>query len=111
MWRVHQLSKITHPTIYKDADWELFLETHPYYGLFIHANVYNWSKSKLKHFYYVWYELLDQLKDKGFNDIHAAIMVDDVKLKKFADLFGFVDTGVRSLDTDKNEREIYRCSI
>ena len=64
-----------------------------------------------KHYTEVLIELLDQLKDLGYSAIHAAILIDDIKLIKFASMFGFVHTGTMTKDTDGRVREVYKCLI
>lgn len=104
------MSDSLHPLIYSDDVVEVYLETHPHYGLFIHWISKKWSKSFYKHHLEVFLELCDQLKDKGFSCIHAAILVDDIKLQKFSEMFGFSYTGESVRDQYKNERGIYKCS-
>lgn len=105
------MSEILYPTIYKDDNWELFLETHPYYKLIIHCYVYNWSKKNYKQFLLVWEELLVQLKLRNYSSISAAIRAEDRKLMKFSEMFGFEDTGVRLSCPNKEVRGIFTCSI
>jgi len=105
------MSDIKHPTIYKDEDIELFLETHPYWKLLIHCYVAKWNRTNYFKFIHLWLELSEQLKNKGFEYIYAAVLRSDEKLKKFAEMFGFKTTGTFLKDNEKNEREVFKCSL
>jgi len=98
-----------HPKIYGDDNIDLYIETHPYFGLFAHCIVHNWSKSSLVAFRELWDEVLDSLSEKGFPAIHAAILEGDSKLQHFSSLFGFEPTGRRVKDSKGDVREVYRC--
>ena len=103
------MSKILHPTIYKDDSIELFLETDKYWGVFMHCYVYKWSRSTLREFRVLWDEVLDQLETKGLSTVHVAIKLHDHKLERFTALFGFSSTGVILKDNKGDERMIYQC--
>lgn len=94
-----------HPSIYKDSNVELFLETHPQYKVIIHCYVHNWNKALFKNFVDIWLDLMELLKARGYDDIHAMIGTDNKRLKKFSSMFGFSSTGVFLED-----REVYKCS-
>ena len=102
------MSKILHPSIYKDDDVELFLETHPHWKLLIHCHVHKWNKTKYYEFLGIWEALMEALKGKGYEHIHAAILTDDNRLQKFASMFGFEDTGVVLHDREEH-RGVYKC--
>jgi len=103
------MSKILHPTIYKDDNLELFLETHPHWGVLIHCYVYSWSRCKYEEFLHIWDEVLEQLCSRGYENIYAAVLREDRRLKKFSTMFGFTSTGTYLRDTDNNEREVFIC--
>lgn len=96
---------------YEDPTVAVRFEEHPYYKLLIHVDSFVWNKSVFNHYLDIWVEMTDYLKTEGHKEINAAIKPDDKKLKKFATLFGFFNTGV-SVTTEKGtEREVYKCLI
>jgi len=103
------VSSIKHPCVYKDSVLQLFLEQHVYWGLFIHCYVCGWNKKTIKHLSDVWDNFLDEIKSKGFDKVHAAVLEEDDKLRKFSSYFGFISTGTFITDTDGNIREVFEC--
>lgn len=101
------LSKILHPTIYKDDTGELFLELTPDNMPIIHCYIYKWTKSSYKHQKLVWESVITALKNKGYETIYAA--AKDEKLIKFAKMFGFEPTETYIIDTEQDTRRLLKC--
>lgn len=102
------MSDIIHPTVYKDDDVEVFIETHPHWEILIHCYVYKWNKTKYHRFLEIWSTLMEELNLMGYEKIHAAILVEDRRLQKFAAMFGFENTGVVLQDKEEY-RSVYKC--
>ena len=102
---------MNHKLIYKDKNLSLYLEEYHKdgWGVFIHCTVTNWSKDIFREFQAVWDSVLDDLLIQGYESIGACILLDDIKLYRFASLFGFQSTGTRVLDNKGQEREIFKC--
>lgn len=91
---------------YKDEAGSLYLEYHPYYGVLIHCEIYQWSRKTIRHFYEVWEEFLNELSEKGYDKLYA--LVGDKKLRKFATMYGFESTGT-FLHAEGKDREVMVC--
>lgn len=101
--------KILHPLVYKDSSLELYLEKTEDDLLFIHAYANKWSREIYDEFLGVWIELLEELKKRGYNEIYAA--VKDNKLRKFAAMFGFVESSITIVDSAGDYRQVMICSM
>jgi hypothetical protein len=102
------LSDIKHKSIYKDDTGELFLEQTDF-GLVIHMYSYKWSKETYNHYIEVWVDLIEQLQDKGYTEVFAAIK--DLKLLRFASMFGFEITDKTIEDNNNETRVLMKCSF
>lgn len=65
--------------------------------VFIHVDIYSWSAGKYKDYVEVFDFILDNLKARGVDTVHAVIPKTNKKLMKFAEMFGFI----RVIDVDK----------
>ena len=102
---------ILHKSIYKDETGEVFLEKDNGLGIFIHCYSYKWTKESYKHYKNVWQVLLNALEEQGIPEVKAARHLEDEKLKKFAEKFGFKDTDELILDSEGNTRRVMKCSF
>lgn len=103
------MSDPIHPLIHEDETIKLYLETHPYYGVIVHMYSLDWSPSVAKHYYMVLANLKMALKSHGVEHLYA--MSDNEKLTKFASMYGFEDTGTRTMDTKGIERKVMKCEL
>lgn len=99
-----------HPKVYDDETVEVYLEIFQDQP-FIHVISKEWDKSTVKHYTEVFVELCDQLAERGYSFLFAAILPEDEKLKKFSSMFGFEETENTLLDDQGNMRIIYKCGI
>ena len=97
--------------VYEDDSVRVAIEPHVHYGVLIHVISKRWGKGIFKHYMDVFIELTTQLQEMGYPHLYAAITGEDTKLRKFASMFGFIDTRERVKDTEGNERGIYKCLI
>lgn len=103
------MSDILHPLVYEDDTIQLYLETHPFYGVIVHMYSLKWSLSVAKHYYDVLADLLEALKARGVNKVYA--MSADEKLTRFAEMYGFQSTGTYVRDTQGVERLVMVCEV
>jgi hypothetical protein len=73
-------------------------------GWFIHLDCHDWKLSTMKKCYII----IEQLIDK-YGDIRAPIEDTDVRLQKFASMYGFVETDMTSIHADGKIRRIWIC--
>lgn len=103
------MSDIKHPCVYEDASVSLYLEEHPYYGVLIHVISRQWNNSIFKRYAKIFSALREEMKERGYDYIYAAIKPADNKLKKFAHIFCFSGTGTLVKDDQDCTREIFKC--
>ena len=90
-----------HKLIYRDATGDVRLEVHPAFINVIHCTCKKWSKSVAVHYMYV----LDHIiKNYNLHPLYCGRLVDDTKLKHFAEMYGFVDTVYETIDSEGDRR-------
>lgn len=99
-----------HPKVYDDETVEVYLEIFQDQP-FIHVISKEWSKEAVTHYTDVFVELCDQLAERGYTKLFAAILPEDKKLQKFSSMFGFEETENTLLDNQGRTRIIYKCGI
>ena len=103
-------NEIKHPTLLKHEWGELFLEKFERKPM-IHCYVYHWSPSAYKLFKQIWTHVLGGFKQHGENFVYAAVKPDDVKLQKFAMIYGFEFEDRYVLDNKGDLRKIMKCEV
>lgn len=68
---------------------QLILETKPDGSVYVHAKIFQWSKSLYEQYLLIWGDVLAALRKKGIKRAYAHAPVDDIKVLKFQVMFGF----------------------
>ncbi len=77
-------------TIYEDEYLNVqFQEGNEQFPYFIHVTVTEWSRKIYMHTIVVWQAMQAKMLEMGLGVIYAGIPADDLKNKRFAELFGF----------------------
>lgn len=80
---------MTRQLVYEDETGCFELEEGPQGMLFAHCEVKQWSKSIYKQHLQIWYNILNQLEDKGVTHLHTMLSVNDNKALKYNMMMGF----------------------
>ena len=95
-----------HPCIYEDDNLSMYIEmlgNEP----FIHVSVYNWNHKLFKEWVIIFQEIKETFMRKGYTRIFASDM--NKKTTKFAKMFGFKDTPLKTIGTDGKLRRVLVC--
>lgn len=77
-------------------------------GLLFHCYSLRWSASVMMHYHDFLTRLLSDLKYKGYDKLYAPIKDSELKLQKFASLFGFYETD-RLIEGSDGIRRLWVC--
>ena len=94
---------------YEDSNVRVVFEIIEGQVLFMHCKVYNWSRELYKEFIDIWATLLNQIEAVGFKDVFCA--VQDEKIVKFANMFGFELLDGYILDSEQEIRRLMKFSL
>ncbi len=76
--------------VYEDANLKVrFQEGNRQFPYFMHVDVKQWNRKLYLQAVFVWQELQAKMLELGIPIIYAGIPANDLKNKKFAEIFGF----------------------
>lgn len=78
-------------SIIQDENLHLSCEYSPHVPtlLVIHCDIFNWSHSLYKKYILLWEKIRSDMKVQGIKTLGIIVPEDDIKLMKFATMFGF----------------------
>lgn len=80
-------------TIIDDEYMRVRLETFPDGEVFVHTDIFKWSKDLFELYLLVWGDIIVALKNKGIKRVRALAACDEPKILKFQSMFGFIPVG------------------
>lgn len=97
-------------TLYYDKDVHLTGEFTEL-GLFLHCYMNGpFTRDKYNRYLVIFGDILLGLRKRGI-EVYTAVSETNKKLQKFVSLFGFVKTGLDSIDTNGDFKHIYVCRL
>ena len=98
--------------MYEDDVGRIRVEMHDTLGPIVHIDIFNWSKENYVSSMRTFSIFMEEMHKKGFDTVYSGIPSHDLRLQKFALMYGFEQTNgllTKEKEAGSLQYEVWRC--